>query len=333
MKIRYTRVFATLGAVAVATAALVGCSATPSETSGDDPSAVDASWPRTIEHELGTTVIEAKPENIVSTSPSITGTLLAIDAPITATAGAAPNGFTADEDGFFMQWADVANDRGVTTLYPNLEYDLEAVIAADPDLVIISTTGADAVTDYYDELSELFPTIAINYSDKTWQDLATILGEAAGLETEAEAVTGEFDDFLADAASRITAPQGGVSIVSYNGAGAESAVGMTTGAHGQMFEELGIEVIPADPQYDTGDRVRQDFAFVAFENLSAAITGESIFLIAAEDDKVDQLLAEPTLANLTAVKEKQVYALGAATFRIDYYSATQIADTLVDILG
>ena len=47
-------------------------------------------WPRRIGHANGTLTLPAPPERIVSTSPSLTGTLLAINAPLIATAAATP---------------------------------------------------------------------------------------------------------------------------------------------------------------------------------------------------------------------------------------------------
>ena len=200
----------------------------PQETATVSPD--QGEWPRTITHEMGETVLEAKPERIVSTSLSVTGTLLAIDAPVVATAATSPSPIT-DDKGFFSQWADVADERGVEVLYDNLEFDMEALIASDPDLVIISTSGADSVADQYEQISAEFPTIVVDYSKQTWQDLATELGDATGHEDGAAKAIEDFDGYAANAAEKITAPEGGVSIVSFNGPGADQGIGKTTGPH------------------------------------------------------------------------------------------------------
>ncbi len=71
---------------------------------------------------------EPKPARIVSTTPSVTGILLAMDAPLVASAATTPSRLT-DAKGFFSQWAKVADQRGVEVLYRNLRFDIEAVIA------------------------------------------------------------------------------------------------------------------------------------------------------------------------------------------------------------
>lgn len=46
-----------------------------------------------------------------------------------------------------------------------------------------------------------------------------------------------------------------------------------------------------------------DFQFISRENLPAAIAGDSVFLLGASDDDVQAFLADPVLANLSAVRE------------------------------
>ena len=69
-----------------------------------------------------------------------------------------------------------------------------------------------------------------------------------------------------------------------------------------------------------------DFEFISQENLPAAITGDSVFLLRATNEDVEAFLADPVLANLPAVKTRHVYPLGATSFRIDYYSGRQMID-------
>jgi len=320
----------TLSIKALASAALAAALSLAAWTPA---TAQEEGWPRTIVHEAGELVLEAQPQTIVSTALSVTGTLLAINAPVTASAATSPSAIT-DDKGFFSQWAAIADERGVEVLYPGLQFDLEAVLAAEPDLVIVSTSGADSVRDHYDELVALgIPTMVVNYSNKTWQDLALQLAEATGLEAEAQEAIESFNAYAADAAARITPPKGGASIVSFNGASSDTAIGKITGPHAEIFSALGIEVLEAPDGLDTSAQERADFAFVTMENVSAAIRGESVFLLTGTQATAEAFLAEPTLANLPAVQKGQVYPMGPTSFRIDYYSGIELIDTLVDILG
>ncbi|VFR88004.1 Ferrienterobactin-binding periplasmic protein FepB (TC 3.A.1.14.2) [plant metagenome] len=48
---------------------------------------------------------------------------------------------------------------------------------------------------------------------------------------------------------------------------------------------------------------------------------------------MEAFLDDPVLANLPSVKARKVYAMGEDSFRIDYYSGTQIVDRIVQHLG
>lgn len=315
-----------LTATAIMALTLGACSNGSAEAESTESAAATAQWPRTIVHEAGETVIDAKPENIVSTSLSVTGTLLAIDAPVTSTSVSTARSGTADENGFFTQWADVAVERGVEPLYTIGELDLEAVIAEDPDLIVVSTSGADSVLDQYDALSEIAPTIVVNYGDQTWQDLAEELGEATGLEEKAASVVEEFDASVAETAEAMAIEPGTTaSIVSFN-AGDVSPVGKSTGPHSQLVTALGFTVVDPDEQFDTSTQKREDFAFTSYEGLSASVTGDYTFLISSTEATVEAFTGDLTLANLPSVQAGQVYSMGPESFRLDYFSASDIID-------
>lgn len=327
-----------IGALATITAlTLAACTAgATGDATGADATAPaaasDGTWPRTITHELGETVVEAEPLRIVSTSVTLTGILLSIDAPVVASAATTP-AETNQNTGFFDWWADIAVDRGVEVLYQNIEYDEEAVIAAEPDLILVSTTGADATADQYDALSAIAPTVAVDYSAATWQDVALELGEATGLEEQAEATVAEFDARVAEVADAITVPEGTTNAVVFYGDGTDTAFAKAEGSHGTLLASLGFDVVGADEALDTAEQARTDFAFVSLENTVQALTAETVFLVNGSTAEKEALLAEPVLANAPAVVSGQVHPLGPNSFRIDYYSASEIVDTVEELFS
>lgn len=329
------KLFATVAAGSLAFGA-VACTAAETtenvtETAADSVEET-GQWPRTIEHELGETIIEAKPERIANTALSITGTLLAMDAPLAASAATNPTPLT-DDKGFFTQWAADADAAGVEVLYPGLQFDLESLIAQDPDLVIVSTTGNDSVADEYEQIAAQFPTIAVDYSKQSWQELAGELGAALGLEAEAEKAVEEFDAHISAAAEKIEVPDGGVSIVSYNGPGENQGIAKAGGSHGAIMTDLGIDTIEAPQELDTSAQAREDFSFVTHENLTQAVGGDVVFILSDDGAKAESFKKDPTLANLTAVRNDAVFGLGQASFRVDPYSGRLIADTVVEALA
>src|SRR5699024_12443942 len=138
-------------------------------------------------------------------------------APVVASSASRP-GPLSDASGFVSQWSDVAAEQGVEVRYPNLELDLEAVDALAPDLIIGSSIGQDATVDAYDQLSEIAPTVMLDYGSNSWEELATTPGEATGLEDEAAATVQDFENYVSSAADKIQVPDGPVTALTYNGA-------------------------------------------------------------------------------------------------------------------
>jgi len=292
----------------------------------------DETWPRTIEHATGTLSFEAPPERIVSTSPSLTGTLLAIGAPVIATASARQGEMT-DAAGFFRQWSGVAHDRGVAVLYPELTFDIEAVILQDPDLIVASETGGDSVLEFVPELEAMgFPVLVLNYGVNSWEALAATLGRVTGQEAEAARVAEDFTAKARAAGAQIAHPEGSVSIVSYNFFGTYG-VSKPESAQARVLAEMGFDVTGIPEDLRGMVQASREFDFVSHENLPAAITGDTIFLLAADADDVQTVMADPVLANLPAVQAGRVYPLGPTSFRVDYYSGQDIIDTVAEYLG
>lgn len=319
---------AALVAALAAGLALTGCTATASAPADSDTSASDdASWPRVIEHALGETTIPAQPTRIVSTSLTLTGTLLAIDAPIVASAATTPSG-VADENGFFVQWSDAASVAGVEVLYPGLEFDEEAVIAAEPDLIVVSTTGADSTADQYEALSQLAPTIVLDYGADSWQVLAEKLGVATGLEEKAAARVASFDEHVAEVAAAITVPEGQASAVVFSGTDNDVAFAKQEGAHAQLLTALGFDVLGASDEFDTSERLRNDFTFVSVENAVVSLTAETVLLVSGDESDRAAFTSAPVFANAPAVATGSVTPLGLDSFRIDYFSAMRVVDVI-----
>lgn len=329
-----THLRAAVALVAAATAFSLAACGTSDEgedtgpTDDGAPAAAEGEWPRTIEHESGTAEIPEQPLRIVSTSITLTGTLLAIDAPVVASAATAVSAMT-DENGFFAQWADVAAERGVEVLYPDLELDLEAIEIAEPDLIIGSTIGADSTVDAYDQLSEIAPTIMLDYGTDTWQELAAELGEATGLEESATAVVEEFDTWVAEQAETITLPAQPATALAYNGA---DPSGIFSAQSSQATILSGLGFTYAEAPAELADEARSDVTFVTAENLPSALADVQTVFIIMNDDPTP-MTSDPLLANQPAVVNDNVLALGPTSFRIDYYSATQMVENIVSAFG
>jgi ABC-type Fe2+-enterobactin transport system, periplasmic component len=289
-------------------------------------------WPRRISHEAGALTLKSPPKRVVSTSPSLTGVLLAIDAPLIATAATTVGPLT-DETGFFRQWADVAHARGVERLYPDRAFDIESLILAAPDLVVGSSTGADSLLPYLAEVeAQGLPVLVLDYSDTSWQVLARELGRATGHSEDAEAAILDFETRTAQAAAQLALNGRPATIVGYDIAGTYS-IGRAQSPQAEVLEALGFSIAPLPEEYKSAVSRVSNMDFISRETLSAAITAETVLLLSADETDVEAFMNDPLLANLPAVQKKQVYPMGLSSFRVDYYSALDMIETLQTALS
>lgn len=293
-----------------------------------------AVWPRQITDSKGTHTIEHPPERIVSTSVTLTGSLLAIDAPVIASGATTPGNNVADDQGFFRQWGEIAKQRHVQRLYIG-EANAEAVAAQRPDLILLSATGGDSALALYSQLSAIAPTLVINYDDKSWQQLLTLLGDITGHEQQAAARITDFNARLEKVRARITLPEQPISALVYTSAAHSANLWTTESAQGQLLKQLGftLATLPSGLHSSQSQGKRRDIIQAGGENLSVALNGNSFLLFANNDKDAQALMADPLLAHLPAIQQRRVWALGNETFRLDYYSATLVLDRLNTLFG
>lgn len=288
-----------------------------------------AEWPRQISDSRGTHTLEKAPQRIVSTSVTLTGSLLAIDAPVVASGATTPGNRFADSQGFLRQWGDVAKARNVQRLYIG-EPSAEAVAAQMPDLILVSATGGDSALTLYDQLSTIAPTIIVNYDDKSWQALLTTLGEITGHEKQAEARIASFNAELARTKAAITLPPQPVSALVYNTPARTANLWTPQSAQGQLLQELGFTLAtpPAQMQTSQSQGKRDDIVQLGGENLASGLNGQTVLLFANDSRDADALRTNPLLAHIPAVQNNQVWPLGTETFRLDYYSVSHLLKLL-----
>lgn len=291
--------------------------------------AAQTGWPRTVAGATGNITLTQAPMRIVSTSVTLTGSLLAIDAPVIASGATAPGSRLADKQGFFRQWGEVAKQRGVKRLYIG-EPSAEAIAAEAPDLIVVSATGNDSAIKLVDQLAAIAPVLVVNYDDKSWQQLVTLLGEATGHEAESAARKAEFDAREKALKAKLTLPPQPVSAMVWNGDGRAVNLWTDASAQGKLLQQLGFTLATPPATLQSGHSMgqRKDILQLSGENLAAGLNGQSYLLFAAEEPTVAQVMSNPFLAQTPAVRAKAVYALGLDSFRLDYYSASNLLTRL-----
>ncbi|KJZ18686.1 antibiotic ABC transporter substrate-binding protein [Loktanella sp. S4079] len=286
-----------------------------------------SSWPRNMTNADGsTTQIPSQPQRILSTSVTLSGSLLAIDAPLIASA-------TTVRGDYFGQWQDIATDRGVEKLWRAGAVDLESVWAFAPDLIVVSASGADSALAQRAALSQVAPVIVLDYGAVGWQELALQLGHATGQEAHAQALLDEFATTLDTTRAQLNLPQGLTNIISYNGPGAPNPIATAHGVHGRLLSALGFTLEDPPRSWQSANiPPAADFIRAAYEHLTE-LTALTTFVLAGTDEDAQRLMNDPILSNLPSVKNGQVYGLGRNSFRVDYYSASEIVAGIAERFG
>nr|WP_113866950.1 Fe2+-enterobactin ABC transporter substrate-binding protein [Brenneria salicis]NMN92980.1 iron complex transport system substrate-binding protein [Brenneria salicis ATCC 15712 = DSM 30166]RBP61953.1 iron complex transport system substrate-binding protein [Brenneria salicis ATCC 15712 = DSM 30166]RLM31242.1 Fe2+-enterobactin ABC transporter substrate-binding protein [Brenneria salicis ATCC 15712 = DSM 30166] len=286
-------------------------------------------WPRTVQTAKGPLTLSHPPQRIASTSVTITGSLLAINAPVIASGATSPSSNVADNQGFFSQWSKEAAERGVKPLYIT-EPNAEAVAAVSPDLIVIAATGGDSALKLYDQLTTIAPTLVIDYGDKSWQQLARQLGIATGHEADADSVIAQFEQRVRAVKQAITLPPQPVSAVVYYEDGRGVNIWTKASAQGQLLTELGFQLatLPEGIKTETKQGKRQDIVQISGESTAESLNGKSLLLFSADDSIISAVLGNPFLSHLEPVRERTIWAMGTDTFRLDYYSASNMLSNI-----
>ncbi|MAG65272.1 MAG: ferric anguibactin-binding protein [Pseudomonadales bacterium] len=208
------------------------------------PSSINSNGyqPVTVQHQLGTTVINALPQRVVALDMNEVDFLDLLEVPIAGM----PKDFVPH---FLAKYQDAPEilDTGAI-VQPNLE----KVHAARPDLILITSLQAS----HYEELSQIAPTIHfdVDYRDSQANHLSVVKAHLATLgrifqkQAQAERIAAELDNQV-EQVRQITAGRPDRALVVLHNNGAFSAFG-THSRYGFVFDAFGVQ--PAGPESETG---------------------------------------------------------------------------------
>ncbi|MFF2090907.1 ABC transporter substrate-binding protein [Paenibacillus sp. NPDC058174] len=139
----------------------------------------------TVKHDYGETTVPANAERIISIG--MEDMLLSLDVPLVQ---------AFSTDGYYLD-AQI-KEKGIA-VNSSFDINLEAITAANPDLIIMNTYMTDQAG--YEQLSKIAPTIA--FIRDNWQTGIVEIGKALGKEKQANAVLQAYKDKLKQAKETI----------------------------------------------------------------------------------------------------------------------------------
>ena len=268
------------------------------------------SYPITIEHTLGTTVIEKKPERVATVAWANHEVPLAL--------GIVPVGFAAanfgddDADGLLPWVAERLSELGAETpvLFDEGDgIDFEAVAATEPDVILASYSGLSQAD--YDMLSRIAPVVA--YPEAAWatdwREMIRLNSMGLDMAAEGEALIAEIEAKIAAEVARHPELQGkSAMFVTHLDASDLSIVNFYTthDTRVSFFKDLGLEMPKSVAEASTGNSFSGS---ISVERIDAF---DDVDIVVTYGDRalVDAMAENPLVARMPAVAHDAVVTLG-----------------------
>lgn len=167
----------------------------------------DAAFPRTVVHDRGETVVNARPERVVVLDAGMADAAIALGVELVGLPDYSSSGAALP---------NYLEEAGADIIAPDAflgdvaEPNLEQLAALDPD-VIISTTSRHE--DIYDELTQIAPTF-FSVEAPLFKDGLRLVAEVIGEEDLAEDVITRYEDRAASIGAEIEEANGAMPVVS-----------------------------------------------------------------------------------------------------------------------
>lgn len=212
--------FRKLSSVILACALLLtGCTSAKTQSEGEGSSTSEntsVTYPMTIKHAYGETIIESQPEKIATISWGNQDVPLAL--------GVVPVGVSkanygkTDENGLLPWTGEKYKELGEENpvVFDDVDgLDYEAISDSNPDVILAAYSGI--TQEEYDLLSEIAPVIAYpeNAWQTLWRDQITLNATAIGKKDEGEALVKELETLIEEKSSEYTDIKGKTAVFCY----------------------------------------------------------------------------------------------------------------------
>ena len=222
---------------------------------------------------------------------------------------------TANSDGydytkFPTYLEDVLGNAEILGYSMLAEMDVEAIIALNPDLIVISTVQEKM----YDQLSKIAPVVMVEMKQVEWTEDFMHVAKVFGEEETATAWINEYLAKAEEVGKRIKETYGEESsYLSFLASGGSLFIFDAAGLGTVLYDDMGLAKPEGMPQQEN-----ISLPVVTMEGL-AEIDADYIFAIATDEDLM-QLTQSSIWKNTEAVKEGNVVTLPASPYFNQGYS-------------
>ncbi|MEU2944977.1 iron-siderophore ABC transporter substrate-binding protein [Nocardiopsis alba] len=303
---RMTRSVVPLTAVLM-TAGLVACS--PGGT--EEASEASGDWePITIEHALGTTTIENRPERVATVNWANHEVPLALGV---VPVGMASADFGDDDGDGVLPWVDERLeelDAETPVLFDETDgIDFEAVADTAPDVILAAYSGL--TQEDYDTLSEIAPVVAYPETawGTPWREMIEINSRALGLEEEGRELVTELEGEIEEAVAAHPEIEGrSTMFLTHVDTTDLSEVGFYTthDTRALFFEDLGMSTPASVAEVSAETDL---FALTRAAEQADVFDDVDIIVTYGGEETVEALEGDPLLSQMPAVEKGAVVSL------------------------
>jgi len=257
---------------------------------------------RVVHSEKGDVSIPAVPERVIGIYVSHPEFLVALGViPV-----AAPN--------YYEDYPTYLQEpfRQVLKIGAGNSLNLEAVLAANPDLILI-TPGQEKE---YDQLSKIAPTVMLP-KKSDWREQLTDMAEVLGRQQEAEQALQQYDRKTSEAKDKLKSITGDGTVIYLTLLGKQMMIYGENSARGKvLYQELGLRQVAA---YPSGEATLP----LSMETLPEYDADYILLTLDGEAEEVktqyEALLQSSLWKNMKAVKNSRVYTMGTEDwFNVGY---------------
>ncbi|MCP1327800.1 iron-siderophore ABC transporter substrate-binding protein [Halomonas sp. 707D4] len=268
-----------------------------------------ADYPLSINHALGTTVLEKAPERIATVAWANHEVPLAL--------GVVPVGFAAanfgvnDQSGL-LPWVAVRLETRGGPAPPLFDegdgIDFEAVAASRPDVILAGYSGLSQSD--YDTLSQIAPVVGYREGPwaTSWREMIRLNSAGMGMAEEGDALIGELEARIRETAARYPELDGKTAMfVTHLDPGNLGRIAFYSDndARVQFFHDLGL----VSPQVVLDHSAEGQFSGAISAELIDALDDVDILVTYGGESLLNELEANPLTSRLPAVENGAVVML------------------------
>jgi len=305
--------YAAATALAVSAALVLSACGTAAESTADAADANDAGgYPLTIEHALGTTTLEEKPERVATVQWANHEVPLALG--VVPVGMAAANFGDEDGDGLLPWVKEKLDELGAETpvLFDETDgIDFEAVADTDPDVILASYSGL--TQEDYDTLSAIAPVVAYPEAPwaTSWREVIEYNAQGMGMADEGDELVADIEQEITDSLAEYPQLEGKSTMFLTHVDPADlSTVNFYTAndTRAAFFDDLGLTTPSA---VEEGSANGEFSGKISAEQVDVFDDVEMIVTY-GDQELVDVLESDPLLSQMPAVKNGAIVSLDGA---------------------